>query len=215
MVKLRQGWAILVLIAILTGISSCGRQPPKLTTEDRRSRLNASPPAATASDKPQPSAGDKPSAGIPQAPPAQPTPSATSSPLAHTPATAKPAPAEGLKNAPKPEAPEPASLSGNWHGMFTHQAANQIANVTLHIEDHDDLLTGTLTFDPGGENSAACSLRGSYNLLRKFMVLLIGTCRGRPPNYLQGRIGFTSVNLSDRRIVGVEPRQNGVLDISR
>jgi hypothetical protein len=99
--------------------------------------------------------------------------------------------------------------------MFTHQAANQIANVTLHIEDHDDLLTGTLTFDPGGENSAACSLRGSYNLLRKFMVLLIGTCRGRPPNYLQGRIGFTSVNLSDRRIVGVEPRQNGVLDISR
>jgi hypothetical protein len=47
------------------------------------------------------------------------------------------------------------------------------------------------------------------------MVLLIGTCRGRPPNYLQGRIGFTSVNLSDRRIVGVEPRQNGVLDISR
>lgn len=138
-----------------------------------------------------------------------------SSLLAHAPTISKPASAEAPKGAPQLKEAAPSSLSGSWHGTFTHQSADQIANVTIHLEDSAEMLTGTLTFDPGGENSSSCSLKGSYNLLRKFMVLLIGTCHGRPPNYLQGQIGFTSVNLSDRRIVGVEPRQNGVLDISR
>ena len=109
----------------------------------------------------------------------------------------------------------PANLSGNWRGTYTVQPGNQVVTVNVHLEDHTDSLNGTLFFDPGGATAAACAVSGYYNPQRKFMVLMIGACQGRAPSYLQGGIGFSSVRVTDRRVVGVEPRHNGVMDISR
>lgn len=107
-------------------------------------------------------------------------------------------------------------FSGNWHGAYTNHDTNQVTKVNLQIsEDRTDLLTGTLMFDPEGSNPVSCSLTGVYNPQTKFMLLSVSDCRGRPPNYLQGKIGFSSVKPADRRIFGVDSLHNCWLDISR
>ncbi len=174
------------------------------------------------------SGGQKPSAGIPK--------SATPN-VSVRPATARQrvagAPNRDATTAvalpPDTPAPARATLAGRWHGVYT-QTADQKATISLRIVEgrnanalddargsryDSDLLTGTLTFNPGGENAASCSLTGNYNAEKKFMVLLIGTCQGRAPDYLQGTIGFSSVNLTDRRVVGIELQHNAVLDLTR
>jgi hypothetical protein len=123
-------------------------------------------------------------------------------------------PASTLPSAPA-SAPTP-SLSGTWHGEYTNHDANQVTKVTLQIsEDSADLLTGTLRFDPGGSNSASCAITGVYNPRSKFMLLKVGACQGHPPDYLQGKIGFSSVELSTHQVFGVDAAHNSLLNISR
>ena len=128
-------------------------------------------------------------------------------------ASATPLPAKSGRT--PPSAP-PSDLSGNWRGEYTNHDTNQITKVNLQIsEDRTDLLTGTLIFDPGGSNSGACPLTGAYNSRTKFMLLSVGTCRGSPPDYLQGKIGFSAVKPTDRQVFGVDSVHNCWLDISR
>lgn len=129
--------------------------------------------------------------------------------LAPAPTHVKPVPKASV--AP---AAEMKDLSGNWRGEYTH--SDQIKKVNLHIsEDSADVLTGTLTFDAGGNNPSSCSLSGNYNPETKFMLLVIDACQGSPPNYLQGKVGFSPVNPSDRRVMGVDHMHDGLLSISR
>ena len=107
-------------------------------------------------------------------------------------------------------------LSGDWHGQYTNHDTNQSEPVNLEIsEDRDDVLSGTMAFDPGGHFSASCSLSGVYNPQNKFMLLTIGSCHGRPPSYLQGKVGFSAVNPDDRRLMGMDSRHNSWLEITR
>jgi len=82
-------------------------------------------------------------------------------------------------------------------------------------KDRTDLLTGTLMFDSGGSNSASCAITGVYNPQSKFMLLDVGYCQGHPPAYLQGKIGFSSVEPTDHRVLGVDSLHNSLLSISR
>jgi hypothetical protein len=47
------------------------------------------------------------------------------------------------------------------------------------------------------------------------MLLNLGSCHGDPPDYLNGQIGFSSVDRNDNRLVGVVSSHNAILDISR
>jgi hypothetical protein len=115
--------------------------------------------------------------------------------------------------APPVEAP---SLSGSWQGEYNHPGAKQSYKVSLQLsEGATDVLSGILIFDPDGSNASSCSLSGHYNPQTKFMLLIIGTCHGNPPDYLQGKIGFGSVDPSDQRVMGVDQMHDGVLNISR
>jgi serine/threonine-protein kinase len=107
-------------------------------------------------------------------------------------------------------------LSGNWQGEYTNYGTNQITKVNLQMsKDRTDLLTGTLMFDSGGSNSASCAITGVYNPQSKFMLLDVGYCQGHPPAYLQGKIGFSSVEPTDHRVLGVDSLHNSLLSISR
>jgi hypothetical protein len=126
------------------------------------------------------------------------------------------------QDAPQAESPsvappvESPSLSGSWQGEYNHPATKQSYKVSLQLsEGATDVLTGILIFDPDGSNASSCSLTGHYNPQTKFMLLIIGTCHGSPPEYLQGKIGFGSVDPSDRRVMGVDQMHDGVLSISR
>jgi hypothetical protein len=124
-----------------------------------------------------------------------------------------PAPA---KSRPTPPSAPALDLSGNWHGKYTNNDTNQVTKVNLQISENSaDLLSGTLMFDPGGSNSGSCSLTGTYNSQTKFMLINIDNCLGRPPNYFQGNIGFSSVKPTDRQLLGVDSLHNCWLDISR
>jgi Double zinc ribbon len=117
--------------------------------------------------------------------------------------------------APPPSAPA-RDFSGKWQGEYTNHDTNQIAKVSLQIfKDSRDLITGTLIFDSEGTNSAACAIRGVYNPQTRFMLLDVSHCKGHPPAYLPGKIGFTSVEPTDRRVFGVDPLHNSLLHISR
>ncbi len=107
-------------------------------------------------------------------------------------------------------------LSGDWYGDYTQQDTNQVTKVSLRVvEGSPNLLTGTLVFGSGGSNAASCALSGVYNSQNKFMLLVVGNCQGSPPAYLQGKIGFSSVEPTDRQIFGVDSVHNGLLNISR
>jgi hypothetical protein len=48
------------------------------------------------------------------------------------------------------------------------------------------------------------------------MLLNVGSCQGNPPAYFfEGKIGFSSVELTARQVFGVDPGHNSVLNISR
>lgn len=109
-------------------------------------------------------------------------------------------------------------LSGKWHGEYTNHDANVVIKVTLQIKEDNspDRLTGTLMFDSEENNSASCALSGVYNPQNKFMLLNVGSCQGNPPAYFfEGKIGFSSVELTARQVFGVDPGHNSVLNISR
>lgn len=110
------------------------------------------------------------------------------------------------------------SLSGKWHGEYTNHDANVVMKVTLQMSEDNspDRLTGTLTFDSEGSNSASCAISGVYNPQNKFMLLNVGNCRGNTPGYFfEGKIGFSSVDLTARQAFGVDPAHNSLLNISR
>jgi serine/threonine protein kinase len=126
------------------------------------------------------------------------------------------------KRAVKPQsvsksAPPPiATLSGNWRGTYTDNDVGQVKKVSIRIfDDGAGALTGSLLFDSGGSDASNCPLTGNYKAETKFMVLIIGTCRGNPPDYLQGTFGFASVNLDDRQALGVEQKHNSLLSLNR
>jgi serine/threonine protein kinase len=134
-------------------------------------------------------------------------PVADSAPVQQNPATKPPV---------VPPPVESPSLSGIWQGEYNHPATKQTHKVSLQLsEGATDVLTGILIFDPGGSNGSSCSLTGHYNPQTKFMLLIVGTCHGNPPDYLQGKIGFGSVAPSDRRVMGVDQMHDGLLSISR
>jgi serine/threonine protein kinase len=113
-------------------------------------------------------------------------------------------------------AAEIAELSGSWQGEYNHPASKEIKKITLRIsEDQMELLTGTLNFDPEGVNASSCSLSGNYNPRTKFLLLIVGACHGRPPEYLKGSIGFASVNSSDRQATGMDQVHDSLVRISR
>jgi hypothetical protein len=109
-------------------------------------------------------------------------------------------------------------FSGSWYGKCNHRDTNQVTNVSIRIAEDPatDLLTGTLIFDAGeSKSSGSCSLTGTYSAKSKFMLLNLGSCHGDPPDYLNGQIGFSSVDRNDNRLVGVVSSHNAILDISR
>ena len=125
---------------------------------------------------------------------------------------ASPAAATAPATAPGP------SLSGKWHGEYTNHDANAVIKVALQIAEDSspDRLTGTLTFDAEGSNSASCAITGVYNPHSKFMLLNIGNCQGNPPAYFfEGKVGFSSVEVTARQVFGVDLAHNSLLNISR
>jgi hypothetical protein len=127
---------------------------------------------------------------------------------------AAPAGAAPTKSAAAPAAAPPADLSGFWEGDYTN--TKQVSKVTLQISKNStDLFTGTMVFDSGGPNSSKCTVSGVYNPQSKFMVVKVANCQGQPPAYLQGKIGFASVELSAKQMFGVDSAHNSFLNISR
>jgi hypothetical protein len=184
---------------------------------------SVSQPAAAAPDKPSPSHSATPAPGnsatepqptiqLGKAPATAPKKAANQYPgRVSTPAV----PAVPVKSGTPPSAPAP-DLSGNWQGEYTHHDTNQITKVSLQIsKDTTNWITGTLIFDSEGTNSASCAITGVYNPRSKFMLLDVGNCQGHPPAYLQGKIGFSSVEPTARQVFGVDSLHNSLLNISR
>jgi zinc-ribbon domain len=177
---------------------------------------------ATAPNKPSALESTPNNAAAPQSPAQPPDPNATepkkedaggTSPAAAT----VPANSSGASAGTPASAPGP-SLSGKWHGEYTNHDANAVMKVALQIaEDNSpDRLTGTLTFDAEGSSSASCAITGVYNPQSKFMLLNIGNCQGNPPAYFfEGKIGFSSVEVTARQVFGVDLAHNSLLNISR
>jgi hypothetical protein len=200
----------------------------KPTASSAPSKPSVSQTATPAADKPSPGQSTTPAAdtGTPAAPaattdnsgtPGQSTTPAASAtdttPAASDSAGAAPAKAEPARSADT--APRPAAgLSGFWEGEYTN--AGQASKVTLQIsKDSAGLLAGTMVFDDGGNNPARCTVKGAYNPQSKFMVLQVAKCKGQPPAYLEGKIGFASVEPSARQAFGVDSAHNSFLNISR
>jgi hypothetical protein len=185
---------------------------------------SVSQPATAAPDKPSPSRSATPapdnSATEPQstiqpekAPATEPKKAASKYPGVVS-TTAVPAVPVKSRGTP-PSAPAP-DLSGNWQGEYRNHDTNQITKVSLQIsKDSTDLITGTLIFDSEGSNAASCAITGVYNRQSKFMLLVVGNCQGHPPAYLQGKIGFSSVEPTARQVFGVDSLHNSLLNISR
>ena len=127
---------------------------------------------------------------------------------------APPQPPQSHPNAPATTARGP-SMSGTWRGKYTNHDTNESTDVNIQLSENSAaLLTGNLTFDPKG-TPISCSLSGVYNPKTRFMVLVIDKCSGNPPDYLQGKIGFSSVGPADLHLFGVDSVHNCWLDISR
>ncbi len=185
---------------------------------------SVSQPATAAPDKPSPSRSATPapdnSATEPQstiqpekAPATEPKKVASKYP-GEVSTTAVPAVPVKTGGTP-PSAPAP-DLSGNWQGEYSNHDTNQITKVSLQIsKDSTDLITGVLIFDSEGSNAASCAITGVYNRQSKFMLVVVGNCQGHPPAYLQGKIGFSSVEPTARQVFGVDSLHNSLLNISR
>jgi hypothetical protein len=194
----------------LSGVIS-GSSGSKITTTapNKPSALESSPNNAAAPQSPaqpqDPNATDpkKDDAGG-VSPAATPAPSNASG-------ASTPNPGSTPTSAPGP------SLAGKWHGEYTYNDANEVSKVTLQISEDNgpERLTGTMTFDPDGNHASSCAMSGVYNPQTKFMLLKVGTCQGNPPDYLQGKIGFSSVELTAQQVFGVDPAHNSLLKISR
>ncbi len=127
---------------------------------------------------------------------------------------APPQPPQSHANAPAATARVP-SMSGTWRGKYTNHDTNESTDVNIQLSENSAaLLTGNLTFDPKG-TPISCSLSGVYNPKTRFMVLVIDKCSGNPPDYLQGKIGFSSVGPADLHLFGVDSVHNCWLDITR
>jgi zinc-ribbon domain len=174
----------------------------------------------TAPNKPSALEPTPNNAAAPQSPSQSQDPNATepkkddasgASPAAAVPANSSGAPASAPVTASGP------SLAGKWHGEYTYNDANEVSKVTLQLSEDNgpERLTGTMTFDPDGNHASSCAMSGVYNPQTKFMLLKIGTCQGNAPDYLQGKIGFSSVELTARQVFGVDPAHNSLLNISR
>jgi hypothetical protein len=170
-------------------------------------------PAASAPGKPSPSQPSMPTPDT-SVPAAQPGEASTTKPLKTASHDQSPAGSVPAQPDATSQTALPSDLSGSWKGEYTNH--NQVTKVTLELsKDSADLFAGTLTFDPGGTNSASCALTGVYNPKSKFMLLKVANCQGHPPAYLQGKIGFSSVELSATQVFGVDSAHNSLLNISR
>ncbi len=223
--------AILFACVVVLGLAFGGliywyvlRKPAAGSTS---SQPSVSQTATAAVDKPSPAQSTTPAAdaGTPAEPAAttdNSAPGQSSAPVASATDT-KPAASDNAGAAPAKSAPAKstdtapraaADLSGFWEGEYTN--TNQVSKVTLQIaKDSGGLLAGTMVFDDGGINSARCTIKGAYNAQNKFMVLQVAKCQGQPPTYLEGKIGFASVELSARQAFGVDSAHNSFLNISR
>ena len=178
-------------------------------------------PAAAARDKPSPAQSATPGAANSATEP-QPTIQPEKVPATRPKRAASEYPggvsttAVPVKSGGTPPSAPARDFSGKWQGEYRNHDTNQIAKVSLQIsKDSADLIRGTLIFDSEGTNSASCAITGVYNPQSKFMLLDVGHCQGHPPAYLQGKIGFSSVEPTDRRVLGVDPMHNSLLNISR
>ncbi|HEX4426823.1 MAG TPA: protein kinase [Terriglobales bacterium] len=188
---------------------------PEVRPEETKPDPQPTPPEETVKPDEQPAQElNPPPVVLPPVPKKHQKPAQTKAIPAPVSAPEQDAPqAESPSVAPPVESP---SLSGSWQGEYNHPATKQSYKVSLQLsEGATDVLTGILIFDPDGSNASSCSLTGHYNPQTKFMLLIIGTCHGSPPEYLQGKIGFGSVDPSDRRVMGVDQMHDGVLSISR
>ena len=171
------------------------------------SQTTASQPATAEADKP---AAQPQSTAPTQEAPATETKKTTNEPAGAASTTSSSAPARSAETPPS----APTDLTGNWQGEYTNTGL--ATKVSLQIsKDSADLLTGTLIFDAGGSNSATCAITGAYNPQSKFMVLKVANCQGQPPAYLQGKIGFASVEVTATQMFGVDSAHNSFLNISR
>ncbi len=189
-----------------------------------------SQPATSAANKPSAAPSATPASDTPA--PAQPATATSDTPAATAPSTAAQAPAAethkaaGGSSGASPAASAPAKpaetaasppsadLSGFWEGDYTN--TKQVSKVTLQISKNStDLFTGTMVFDSEGDNSAKCAISGVYNPQSKFLMLKVADCQGQPPAYLQGKIGFSSVEMSAKQMFGVDSAHNSFLNITR
>jgi serine/threonine protein kinase len=107
-------------------------------------------------------------------------------------------------------------LSGHWDGDFRNINGHQNTNITMDItEGNSDTLTGTLTFNLASGSSGSCALTGLYDPDRHFMVLDVAHCQGNTPHHLQGHFGFNAVKPTDRRVTGVDPVHNCLIDLNK
>ena len=47
------------------------------------------------------------------------------------------------------------------------------------------------------------------------MVMDIANCQGNTPHHLQGHFGFNAVKPTDRRVTGVDPIHNCLIDLNK
>ncbi len=110
---------------------------------------------------------------------------------------------------------QPTDLSGNWIGKFTNENTGLTAPFKLAIADRSDLLSGTMTFDPGGKFSSSCSVKGVYEPQKLQMYLEVSRCGGAAPSYLSDKMIFMSVHPTDKDARGVNSTQTALIELSR
>jgi hypothetical protein len=166
------------------------------------------PPPVDHSDPTKKPPITKPSAGTPEHPETE-LPRPTKPVHTVTPPVIKP-PSPTTTGVPGHE------LSGHWDGDFKNINGHQNTKITMDLtEGNSDTLTGTLTFNLASGSSGSCALTGLYNPDRHFMVLDVAHCQGDTPHHLQGHFGFNAVKPTDRRVTGVDPVHNCLIDLNK
>ena len=199
-------WYVLRKHAVNSAPNNATVSQPATPAVDKPSPAQSTAPAADTAAPAQPATGEQSTA--PPAAAADTTKAASGDSGAASTAAAPAKSADAEANAP------PADLSGFWEGEYTN--TNQVTKVTLQIAKNSaDLFTGTMVFDSGGTNSSRCTVGGVYNPQSKFLVVKVADCQGQPPAYLQGKIGFSSVELSAKQMFGVDSAHNSFLNITR
>jgi len=116
------------------------------------------------------------------------------------------------------EAPLPRvveNLSGNWTGKYSIDDGNYVRAIRLFLSEQDNnILQGSLRFDPDGSFASSCSVKGVHTPQKSSLYLEITNCRGNSPVNLQNKF-LLLIEPGDRAARGIDSKRTGMIEISR